>query len=107
MVYKLNMFLIGALCESITKDYLKGMCGKSYKTRSAYLVEANVIDPNLKDDLDWVWDTRNRMHLFSLNDPEYNNDYNVASHNRCVKTFQGLLAALEARGRLGPTHRAA
>ena len=59
MLIKLFIFLGGSLVESITKDYLKGICGKSFKVRTQYLVGNNIIGDQLKEDLDWVWDTRN------------------------------------------------
>ncbi len=100
MLTKLYVFLIGTLVESITKEYLEGICGKNYKKRNEFLVEKGVIDEKLQVDLDWLWDTRNRMHLFQLDTREYNNDYDEKCHRRCVKTFRGLLAALRAKGPL-------
>jgi len=100
MLTKLYVFLIAAVCESITKDYLLGVCGKSFKRRNEYLLSQGIIDPELKDDLDWLWDTRNRMHLFKLKEREYRSDYTDECHERCVRTFRALLAALKARGRI-------
>lgn len=99
MLTKLYVFLIGSLCESITKDYLSGVCGKNYKGRTEYLVKTEIISPELKADLDWLWDTRNKMHLFQLEDREYENEYNGACHSRCVKAFRKLVASLAAKGR--------
>lgn len=100
MLTKLYVFLIGTLVESITKEYLEGICGKNFKKRNEFLVENGVIDGELQVDLDWLWDTRNRMHLFQLNTAEYKNDYDEKCHRRCVKTFRRLLAALRDRGPL-------
>jgi hypothetical protein len=100
MLTKLYVFLIGTLLESITKEYLEGICGKNFKKRNAFLVELNVIDEQLQMDLDWLWDTRNRMHLFQLDAREYVNDYDENCHDRCVKTFRRLLAALRSKGPL-------
>ena len=100
MLTKLYVFLIGTLVESITKEYLEGICGKNFKRRNEFLVENGVIDGDLKVDLDWLWDTRNRMHLFQLDTREYENDYDEKCHRRCVKTFRRLLAALQVRGPL-------
>ena len=100
MLTKLYVFLVGALVESITKSYLEGVCGKNFKKRNEYLVQNEIISPELQTDLDWLWDTRNRMHLFQLEDPEFENDYNSQCHARCVRAFRGLLAALSAKGPL-------
>jgi len=100
MLIKLFIFLGGSLTESITKDYLKGICGKGYKERTKYLLDNGIIDNSLKEDLDWAWDTRNNMHLFMLEEREYENDYNTASHVRCAKAFKGLIDALTTKGRI-------
>lgn len=94
MLTKLYAFLIGSICESLTKDYLSGVCGKGYKVRNEYPAKNNIISPDLKDDLDWLWDIRNNMHLFMLNDREYDNNYDHQCHMRCVRTFRNLLTAL-------------
>jgi hypothetical protein len=96
---KLVLFLFGALVESITKVYLKGKCGRNrnYKYRTAYLVEQNIIGQELKGDLDWLWDMRNNMHLFLVDDSEYSSPhYTTANHNRAFKAFRGLVKSLDA-----------
>jgi len=100
MLIKLFLFIGGTMTESITKEYLKSRCGKGYKERTEHLVRAGVISSGLKQDLDWLWDQRNNMHLFLLNTAEYTNDYNRAAHVRCVKAFRDLVDALNQRGRL-------
>jgi hypothetical protein len=96
MLRKLYLFLAGTLVESITQNYLKGQCNKNYKKRTEFLLINNIISSKLKDDLDWLWDSRNKMHLFLLEKKEYENDYNVESHRRCVRTVRGLLKALQS-----------
>jgi hypothetical protein len=99
MLTKLYVFLVGTMVESITKEYLEGVCGKNFKRRSEYLASNGVIDAALQEDLDWLWDTRNRMHLFQLEEPEYENEYDAQCHRRAVRAFRQLLAALSAHGR--------
>lgn len=96
MLVKLLVFLVGTLCESITKNYLHGRCGRSYKGRNEFLVAEGIITQNLADELNWVWDTRNNMHLFQLEEREYDNQYDDACHDRCVTAFRDLIAALRA-----------
>lgn len=98
MLYKLFIFLVGTVTESTTKEYLKGICGKNYKARTEFLVNEKIIDDSLKKELDWLWDTRNRMHLFQLNGKEYENDYCPENHHRAIKGFRDMLSALSARG---------
>jgi hypothetical protein len=100
MLTKLHVFLMATLCESITKVHLEGVCGKNFKKRNEFLVSGGVIDEELKVDLDWLWDTRNRMHLFHLDEPEYKNDYDHECHNRSNRAFRGLINALRAHERL-------
>lgn len=100
MLIKLFIFIGGTLIESITKDYLKGLCGKNFKKRTQYLVDNGVIDSTLQSDIDWIWDTRNNMHLFLLDTKEYENEYNSQSHVRCAKAFKQLIEKLKAKGRL-------
>ena len=94
MLIKLNLFLVGSMCESITKDYLKGSCGKNFEKRTGYLADNEIITPMLKEDIDWVWEARNKMHLFQLEEPEYHNNYNIDTNRRAIAAFRGLLKAL-------------
>ncbi|NBB81473.1 MAG: hypothetical protein GVY36_18870 [Verrucomicrobia bacterium] len=100
MLTKVYVFILGSICESVTKNYLHGIKGGGYKPRTAYLAEQEIIDEELQKDLDWLWDTRNNMHLFRLAQREYNNEYNDECHTRAVRTFRRLLHALRRTGRL-------
>jgi hypothetical protein len=79
---------------------LKGLCGQSYEKRTAFLVANGVIDAGLKAELDWLWDLRNKMHLYGLDEAEYVNDYNNKTLQRAVAAYQTLVDALRARRRL-------
>jgi hypothetical protein len=94
MLIKLYAFLAGSMCESITKEYLAKECNKGFKPRNEYMFHNKIISQELKDDLDWLWDTRNRMHLFQLDVGEYVNDYDIACHRRSIRAFRGLIDAL-------------
>lgn len=95
MVIKLQMFLLGTIVESVTKNYLHGRCGGNFCRRTQYLQDNDVIDAALKADIDWLWELRNNMHLFQLDNIEWSStDYTVANHNRAVRAFRRLLVAL-------------
>lgn len=95
MVVKLQIFLLGTIVESITKVHLSGKCGGNYKRRTEYMVEQEIISPVLKTELDWLWDIRNNMHLFQLDDSEWlSTEYTTGNHNRAVKAFQRLVEVL-------------
>ena len=98
MLFKLFIFLVGAIAESTTKEYLKGICGKKFKKRSEHLFELGIITKQLRDDLDWLWDTRNKMHLFQIPGREFENDYNPDNHIRAINAFRGLLQSLTNKG---------
>ena len=95
MVIKLQIFLLGTIVESVTKNYLRGRCGGNFCRRTEYLLDKGQIDVALKADIDWLWDIRNNMHLFQLDDIEWTSaNYTVANHNRAVRAFRRLLVAL-------------
>jgi hypothetical protein len=96
MVIKLQIFLLGTIVESITKVYLRGRCGRNFAKRAEYLCEHGIISKNLRDEIVWLWEVRNRMHLFQLDEIEWlANEYTVANHNRAVRAFKALLMALD------------
>ena len=97
MIIKLQMFLLGSIVESLTKVYLKGKCGGNFCKRTAYLKEHGVISEQLQIDIDWLWDMRNKMHLFLVDRSEWqSSDYTIANHNRAVMAFKNLLEKLRA-----------
>lgn len=92
---KLSIFLVGGLAESITKHCLHGKCGKTFTGRTSYMVRNGIIAEGLCADLDWVWEIRNRMHLFLLDESEYNvGTYTAADYDRATRTIDALLASL-------------
>lgn len=95
MLLKLFTFLVTTVIESTTKEYLRGVCGKSFKRRNQYLLENDIIKQELKNELDWLWDVRNKMHLFLVRDREWENNYDMTNHKRVINAFRELLQALE------------
>lgn len=102
MLIKLHIFIGGTLIESITTNYLKNVRTpkRTYKMRTKSLVDIGIIDSSLQDDLDWIWDTRNNMHLFVITGKEYINEYNSSSQARAAKAFRDFVEILQAKGRL-------
>ena len=95
MVIKLQIFLLGTIVESVTKNHLHGICGGNFARRTQYLVDGQVIDAELKGEIDWLWGLRNNMHLFQLDCTDWSStDYTVANHNRAVRAFRRLLTDL-------------
>lgn len=97
MLIKLQMFLLGTVIESLTKNFLKGKCGGNFCKRTDYLKEQGLISESLKADIDWLWEIRNKMHLFQVDNSEWrSSDYTIANHNRAVRAFKNLLEILNA-----------
>lgn len=96
MIIKEGICLVGSLCESVTKDVLKGIVGKKkgYKERTQYLLDNRIIDAGLKKELDWVWDTRNNEHLFLVEIREHEH-YKLADYNRAIKALRNLRDKLD------------
>ena len=95
MVIKLQLFLLGSIVASATKVFLKGKCDGNYSKRTGYLENNGVISDHLHTELDWLWELRNKMHIFQLDNIEWlSTDYTVANHHRAVRAFKALLEAL-------------
>ena len=97
MLIKEQIFLVGSIVESVTKAWLHGRCGDGYKGRTAYLCRHGVINAALQVDLNWLWDVRNRMHLFKLDQSEwFAEDYTNGNYNRARQTMNSLFHAVNA-----------
>lgn len=96
MIIKEGICLVGSICESVTKDVLNGAVGKKrgYKDRTQYLLDNDIIDAELKEELDWVWDSRNNEHLFLVEIREHEH-YKLADYNRAIKTLRNLRDKLD------------
>jgi hypothetical protein len=96
MIIKEGVCLIGALCESITKDAAKDICSEKagLKRRTAAMTQQGMISSEEKKAVDDLWDWRNRQHLFLLNDWEYNK-YTLKQYNDAIRTLRGLRMALD------------
>lgn len=95
MIIKESICLLGAMCESITKDVLGSRLGKkkTYKKRTAALAHRGIIDADLHDDLNWLWDQRNNEHLFLLEDRELGK-YALPDLNRAILIVHALRTQL-------------
>jgi hypothetical protein len=96
MLIKEGVCLVGSLAESITKDALRGVCSKNtgYKARIKKLRELDAIDGKLQANLEWLWDYRNREHLFLVDEWEYGH-YKLQHYNKAILTLRGLRDGLD------------
>lgn len=103
MLAKQIICVMGGIAESTTKHYLRGQIGThaGYKARTAKLVEIDAINQELKEELDWLWDTRMNEHLFLVGELEYQR-YSVRESNRAVRAFKALRDSLETHHAAAP-----
>ncbi|UKE77731.1 hypothetical protein [Xanthomonas graminis] len=96
MLAKQIICVMGGVVESTTKHYLRGQVGAhaGYKVRTAKLAEMGAISQDLKNELEWLWDTRMNEHLFLVGEREYQR-YSVRESNRAVRAFRALRDSLE------------
>lgn len=99
MVIKQGLSMIASVIESVTKDYLMDGYGggNSYPVRLDRLVTHGVIDEVLKDELRWVWDERQNIHLYQCNDLELDR-YTVDDYNRAIQAMHDLRERCSDRG---------
>jgi hypothetical protein len=97
MIIKQGIALVGSVAETVVKEVLKGQPGggrkQNFKKKIQKLVDDDTITQELQAELDWLWDTRNNIHIMLLTDREYNK-YEMKHYNRAIKAMQNLRVAL-------------
>ncbi len=97
MLIKQGISIIGAVAESVVKTVLAGRPGggnkQNFKKRVETLFSTGTITQELKTELEWLWNTRNDVHLMLLDEREYNK-YNITHYNRAVRALTGLRVSL-------------
>ena len=96
MVIKNVIILMGSICESMAIDGTKGVIGKkhSFCERASRMVAIGVIDSDLRDKLNWLWDKRTGIHIYELNHQEYDS-YEMADYNKAITATIELRDSLE------------
>ena len=90
MVIKEGICLLASVCESLTKNVLKGRgSARSFKERAAKLESMGAISHSLRLELDWLWDTRGNEHLYLVPYPEYER-YSPDDYNRALAAYSEL-----------------
>lgn len=90
MIVKEGICILGAICEWMTKEGTRGHASsRPYCQRTKKLVELNLIDDNLKEELDWIWDVRCNEHLHEVRHLEHE-VYTRAHYNRALRAYRGL-----------------
>lgn len=97
MLIKQGISIVGIVAESVVKVVLAGKPGggnkQNFKKRVETLFNSGQITAQTKTELEWLWDTRNDVHLMLLDEPEYKK-YDMAQYNRAVRALQNLRVSL-------------
>lgn len=95
MLIKEGIGIWGALSETLTKDFLQNQISKrrSYQYRNLKLKELGYFDGELENDLNWLWDVRNKNHIFLVDHSEHCY-YKVTDYNKAINTFRSLRLSL-------------
>jgi hypothetical protein len=94
MVIKDAIVTLGGICEWLTKEATRGNGRRrSYRVRTEKLVEMGVIDQNLKEELDWVWEIRCNSHMHGVEALEHVM-YSRQDYNRARRAYGKLIEAL-------------
>jgi hypothetical protein len=97
MLIKQGISIIGGVAEAIIKTVLKGQPGggnkQNFKKKTEKLYQSGKISQEIQKELEWLWDTRNDVHLMLLEKREYNK-YSIKQYNRAVLVLQELRVAL-------------
>ena len=95
MMVKAAIAALGSIAEAIIVDATSPPMGRRQRmsSRVAALAAANRIDTGVDVELKWLWDTRNRLHLFELTSSEfsfYEADHLPRAEAAVVALFQGF-----------------
>lgn len=97
MLIKQGISIVGSVAEAILNGVLKGCPGggkkQSFKKRLELLYEQKRLHERTKDELEWLWDVRNRVHLMLLDEREYNK-YTIKDYNRAILALRSLRVEL-------------
>ena len=94
MIVKNAICIRGTILEWMTKEATRGHASnRPYRQRTEKLVELGVIDEDLKEELDWVWDVRCREHIHESDTLEHD-EYSREDYNRALRAYTALRKAL-------------
>lgn len=95
MLIKSGIIKMGALAEAGMRHRTRGRINKdlNFKPRCRRMVSIGIIDQDLCDDLEWLWDTRGNIHLYLLGDVEYHR-YTERDYDRAFNITRRLFESL-------------
>ena len=95
MVIKHAIVVMGSIAESLLATSVQqlGYPEARFPSRLNRLFNEQIVDGNLRDELRWLWDSRNAIHLHEVPNVEIE-VYEAADARRAYKAVQGLETAL-------------
>ena len=97
MVLKSGIVLSGSICETLAVNYTDYFIGRTcrFKRRCERMVDAGIIDDEIRVELHWLWDTRSAIHICDIDGREYAK-YKTADYNRAIRCVRAIRDQLEA-----------
>ena len=91
MLIKESICLYGNICAAVFKDVVSK--NKKVKECIKSLFEQGIINENLKNNLEWLWATRNKEHIEDLEEWEFKK-YSLDDYKRASDTWKLLMGSL-------------
>lgn len=97
MIIKNVIILMGSICESMAIDGTRDRIGRrhSFCERATRMAKQGIITDGLRDNLHWLWEKRTGIHMYELNNMEYDTYY-LRDYNRAVKVTRELRDSLDS-----------
>lgn len=98
MIVKAAIASLAAVAEALLSDATTPPLGKRQKISSRIMVlkKAMRLPDSLAEDLEWLWEVRNRQHLYELGSSEFT-FYSPDDQPRAESAIAQLLRAFQAR----------
>jgi hypothetical protein len=95
MLYKHVIVIFGAILESLLNGFFvqNSLIERRVPAQFRRLLKEKVIAQKLYDELEWMWELRQSVHLFLLNQPEIEK-YSVSDVKRALAALASVQEAL-------------
>jgi hypothetical protein len=95
MLVKEAICIYGAILDWLLKEVTYGNGSRrSFQYRTQKCIELGIIDQDLKNELDWVWDLRCNEHFHEVTESEIDM-YGRADHDKARKAFVELSKSIK------------
>lgn len=96
MLVKQGIVLMGSIAETVLQTAMKGIIGKKhkFKERTKRMMRKSIISNDLKNELDWLWDKRKKIHIYLSSMSEFQH-YKVSDYNLSLRIIGKLRLQLD------------